>query len=68
MSYLGRATDIKFEIKLNGTHTLTFQLPDKYFDSEKGDYVRNEFVDNLSTRERLSYISQASGMSFILNL
>ena len=53
MSYLGRATDIKFEIKLNGTHTLTFQLPDKYFDSEKGDYVRNEFVDNLFNERKI---------------
>jgi hypothetical protein len=24
MTYLGRATDIKFDTKLNGTHTLTF--------------------------------------------
>jgi hypothetical protein len=53
MSYLGRATDIKFETKLNGTHTLTFQLPDKYFDSEKGDYVRNEFVDNLFNERKI---------------
>ena len=53
MSYLGRATDIKFEIKLNGTHTLTFQLPDKYFDSEKGEYVRNEFVDNLFNERKI---------------
>ena len=53
MSYLGRATDIKFETKLNGTHTLTFQLPDKYFDSEKGEYVRNEFVDNLFNERKI---------------
>ena len=53
MSYLGRATDIKFETKLNGTHTLTFQLPDRYFDSEKGDYVRNEFVDNLFNEKKI---------------
>lgn len=53
MSYLGRATGIKFEIKLNGTHTLTFELPDRYFDSEKGDYVRNEFVDNLFNEKKI---------------
>lgn len=53
MSYLGRATDIKFETKLNGTHTLTFQLPDRYFDSEKGEYVRNEFVDNLFNERKI---------------
>lgn len=53
MSYLGRATGITFETKLNGTHTLTFQLPDRYFDSEKGDYVRNEFVDNLFNERKI---------------
>lgn len=53
MSYLGRATDIKLETKLNGTHTLTFQLPDKYFDSEKGEYVRNEFVDSLFNERKI---------------
>lgn len=53
MTYLGRATDIKFETKLNGTHTLTFQMPDKYFDNEKGDYVHNEFVDNLFNERKI---------------
>lgn len=43
MSYLGRATDIHFATKLNGTHTLTFKMPDRFFDSEKGDFVENEF-------------------------
>lgn len=43
MSYLGRATDIHFATKLNGTHTLTFKMPDRFFDSEKGNFVENEF-------------------------
>jgi hypothetical protein len=45
MEYLGRATSVKFGTKLNGTHTLTFSLPDKFYDSKIGDYVLNEFVD-----------------------
>jgi hypothetical protein len=28
-------------------------MPDKYFDSEKGDYVHNEFVDNLFNERKL---------------
>ena len=53
MSYLGRATNIKFETKLNGTHTLTFEMPDRFFDSEKGDYVKNEFIDTLFSERKI---------------
>ena len=53
MDYLGRATNIKLAKKLNGTHSLTFQLPDRFFDSEKGDYVRNEFVDQLFNEKKV---------------
>ena len=51
MSYNGRASLIKLQTKINGTHNLTFQMPDKWFDSEKGDFVRNEFLD-LAQNER----------------
>ena len=50
MTYLGRATAIRFITKLNGTHELTFQMPDKFFDSEFGDFVLNEF-NNYVTNE-----------------
>lgn len=53
MSYLGRATGIKLETKLNGTHTLTFQLPDKYFDSLLGEFTENEFVDSLFNERKI---------------
>ena len=47
MTYLGRATGLVLTTNLNGTHNLTFQMADKFFDEEKGDFVRNEFVDSL---------------------
>lgn len=53
MTYLGRATSPKFTKNLNGTHTLTFQLPSKFFDSEKGEYVRNEFCDYLFNERKV---------------
>ena len=53
MSYLGRATGIKLETKLNGTHTLTFQMPDKYFDSLSGEFVENEFIDSLFNERKI---------------
>lgn len=47
MDYAGRATQIKFKKKLNGTHDLTFKMPDKYFDSLTGDFIHNELIDAL---------------------
>ena len=53
MTYLGRATTIKFVTKLNGTHTISFQMPDKYFDSEKGKFVQNELRDLVSNERKV---------------
>jgi len=47
MTYLGRATNLKFTRHIKGTTSLTFQMPTKFFDSEKGDYVKNELIDSL---------------------
>lgn len=60
MGYLGRATNIKLAKKINGTHSLTFQLPDKWYDSERGEYVRNEFVEQLFNEKKvkLYYINE----------
>lgn len=53
MTYEGRATGIKLKTKINGTHQLTFQMPDKFFDSKVGDYIRNEYVDELFDERKL---------------
>ena len=55
MDYAGRATKLKFITKINGTHTLTFEMPDKYFDSEKGDFIHNELVDALFTECKIKF-------------
>lgn len=53
MDYQGKAVNIVLTRKLNGTNTLTFSLPDRYFDSLKGDFVRNEFIDVLSPESKI---------------
>ena len=53
MSYPGKATNIVLKREINGTNTLTFQLPDRYFDSLKGDFVRNEFADLVAPETKL---------------
>lgn len=55
MTYQGRATSIKFEKKLNGTHTLTFSLPDRFYDGKQGTYVKNEFVDQLFNERKVKF-------------
>lgn len=55
MSYLGKATNIKFRTKINGTHELEFNMPDKYFDSKKGDFIHNELVDALFNECKLKF-------------
>ena len=53
MSYIGRATSPKLTKNLNGTHTLTFQMPSKFFDSAIGEYVHNEFCDNVFNERKI---------------
>lgn len=53
MTYLGRANTIKFVTKLNGTHTISFKMPDKYFDSEKGEFVQNELRDLVANERKV---------------
>ena len=45
MTYDGRATGIKLVRKVNGTNTLTFQMLDSFFDSKKGEFVKNDYID-----------------------
>lgn len=53
MTHLGRATTPKLVRSVKGTNTLTFQMPTKYFDSEKRDYVKNELLEDLYNERKL---------------
>lgn len=53
MTHLGRAITPKLVRSVKGTNTLTFQMPTKYFDSEKGDYVKNELLEDLYNERKL---------------
>lgn len=57
MTYEGRATSVKLKREIKGTNTLTFQMPSKFYDNEKGEFVHNEFVDYLlnETKLKLKY-------------
>lgn len=53
MDYLGRATKSVLKRNTKGTSTLTFQMPSKFFDSEIGDYVQNEFCNYVKNETKL---------------
>lgn len=57
MTYLGKATNVKFKREVKGTNTLTFDMPSKFFDSAKGEYVHNDLVDAIKneTKVKLHY-------------
>ena len=55
MNYLGKATSITLTRKLNGTNVLVFSMPDRYFDSLTGEFVRNEFIDVLSPESKIKF-------------
>lgn len=53
MKYLGRATNLKLKREIKGTNVLTFDMPQKFFDSELGEYVKNEFIDELYNERKI---------------
>lgn len=55
MTYLGKATNLTLTRKINGTNTLTFQMPSMYFDSAKGEFVHNELIDAISTESKIKF-------------
>lgn len=60
MTYEGRATGVKLKREIKGTNTLTFQMPSKFYDNEKGEFVKNEFTDYLfnEAKIKLKYLNQ----------
>lgn len=53
MSALGRATNVQLKRELKGTNTLTFQMPSKFFDSQKGQYIHNELTDYVFNERKI---------------
>lgn len=66
MSYLGRATGIKLARDIKGTNTLTFQMPTKFFDSEKGDFVKNEYIEELFNERKVKLKFQKQWYEFYI--
>lgn len=66
MSYLGKATKIFLKKELKGTNTLTFQMPDSFYDSLSGELVRNEFIDMLYNEVKLKLYYKNKWYEFVV--
>ena len=66
MEYLGRATNIILKRELKGTNTLTFQMPDVFFDSISGEYVRNDFIDDLIPERKIKLLYKNECFEFFI--
>lgn len=66
MTHLGRATNIKLKREVKGTNTLTFDMPQKYFDSKKGDYVFNEFINELYNEQKIKLLYDGKWYEFYI--
>lgn len=64
MGYLGKASNIKFRKKMNGTHELEFEMPDKYFDSKTGEFIHNDFVDALFNECKIKFFYKKEWYEF----
>lgn len=64
MTYGGKATGIELKREIKGTNTLTFKMPSKFFDSEKGEYVKNEFIDMLYNEQKVKLFYKDSWLEF----
>lgn len=62
----GRAYNIEFYTKIDGTHELTFELPQIYFDETVGDNVHNPLVDYIGNKAQLEL--EIEGKSYFMTL
>ena len=49
----GRAQNIKLKLSYTGQHTLTFEIPVKYFDIYKGEDVLNPLIEQVHVKSKI---------------
>lgn len=66
MSYQGKVIHPNLKRELKGTNTFTFQMVDSFFDSLVGDYVRNEFIDELFAEQKIKLLYDGNWYEFFI--
>ena len=49
----GKALDPVFTTKIDGTHLLTFDMPQYYLDTDTGEYITNELTNFIANKSKL---------------
>lgn len=66
MNFPGKAINIVLKRELKGTNTLTFDMVDGYFDSLNGEYVENEFINELFPERKIKLYYQDQWFEFFI--
>lgn len=66
MSFRGKAKDPILKENLNGTKTLTFSLPFKYFDEDSGSFIENYLVKELNNETKIKLKKEDKWYTFII--
>lgn len=64
MDWAGAAKKVSLICKLNGTHELSFEMVDRYFDSAIGDYVDNEIIDSIYNETKIKLFYRNEWLEF----
>lgn len=65
--YQGKIYNIHFISKIDGTHTLTFQVPQYYLDIYDNKRKKNEYLDWLYTKAKLKLFYKNEWYDFVIN-
>ena len=66
-NFSGGAYDIEFYTKIDGTHELTFKMPQYYFDENKGEYVYNSIIDHLINKSKIEVVKSNKSFLMVIN-
>lgn len=66
MSFLGKATSPVLVRHINGTSSLSFSMPSKYFDSQLGEYVHNNLVDLIKSESKIKLFYKEKWYEFLV--
>ena len=66
-NFSGGAYDIEFYTKIDGTHELTFKMPQYYFDENRGEYVYNSIIDHLINKSKIEVVKSNKSFLMVIN-
>lgn len=68
-SFAGKAFDVVFYTKIDGTHELSFNLPRYYLDQKTGEMVLNELVEYVTNKNKiiLKDLEEKKEYHFVVN-